>query len=404
MAISITKETILTGGAGNPISFSQIRDAFGGSAQNIKASTYLRNNDSDVDWDDENTITSRIPDATENIAVTTDNDWKVDSLRDTVSEYVVTQSGTNENLSFTDSDTDTWNGNLPRNVKKVFSVEGEIGATSVATTALSFDGDLYNLDINVSGSGAIYGAGGSNTGGDGGDALYVNNTYTERENSPTVEVISTGKIYSGGGGGTRGNDGADGSIPTCYNIGNSVYAGGGTANYYLEYGANGGKNQCPPGSDEYERHPLYSGGVVRGACRGAGAYRQSSDPWNPVNKTGYHCGDGDSSFCRTYIYYNAEPGAGGNGGDGGKGKGFANRNTAINLIPHKGNLGNPGSTRGCSGGSSTGQPGNPGNDGGDWGSSGSGSGGGSAGKAVFKRNVVVNQYTDNTLKGSIVDI
>lgn len=401
MAISITKETILTGGAGNPISFSQIRDAFGGSAQNIKASTYLRNNDPDVDWDDENTITSRIPDATENIAVATDNDWKVDSLRDTVSEYVVTQSSTDENLSFTDSDTNTWNGNLSRNVKKVFNVEGEIGATSVATTALSFDGDLYNLDINVSGS--IYGAGGSNTGGDGGDALYVNNTYTGRENS--VEVVSTGKIYSGGGGGTRGNDGADGSPANCYERETRVvnFGDSGTGNYQYNLGMNGGADYCPSGWYEYARNPNYNG-AVRGVCRGAGAYRQSNDSWNATNKTGYHCGDGDASYCETYNYYTGGSGSGGDGGNGGSGKGFANKNTAITLSPHIGNPGNTGTSYNCPGGSSTGQSGNPGNSGGDWGVSGSGSGAGSAGKAVFKRNVVVNQYTDNTLKGSIVDI
>jgi len=73
MAVNITKTEHFTSGAGNPISFSQIRTEFGGSATNIKASTYLRNDDSEVDWDDESTITSRIPDATENADVESAN-------------------------------------------------------------------------------------------------------------------------------------------------------------------------------------------------------------------------------------------------------------------------------------------------------------------------------------------
>ena len=114
MAVNVTKTTHFTGGAGTQISFSQIRAEFGGSATNIKASTYLRNDDAAVDWDDESTITSRVPDATENVSVSTDNDWSVDSLRDTISNYLVTQSSTNTELSYSDNDTSTWNSNLSK--------------------------------------------------------------------------------------------------------------------------------------------------------------------------------------------------------------------------------------------------------------------------------------------------
>ena len=112
MAVNVTKTSHFTGGAGTQISFSQIRAAYGGDATNIKASAYLRNDDAAVDWDDEKTITSRVPDATENANVTTDNDWSVDSLRNTISNYLVTQSGTDTELELSDSNTATWNNNL----------------------------------------------------------------------------------------------------------------------------------------------------------------------------------------------------------------------------------------------------------------------------------------------------
>ena len=43
MAINVSKTSHFTDGAGTAISFSEIRAQFGGSATNVKASTYLRN-------------------------------------------------------------------------------------------------------------------------------------------------------------------------------------------------------------------------------------------------------------------------------------------------------------------------------------------------------------------------
>ena len=212
MAVNVTKTSHFTGGAGTQISFSQIRAQFGGDATNIKASTYLRNDDTAVDWNDESTITSRVPDATENSSVATDNNWSVDSLRDTISNYLVTQSGTDTEVEFSDSDSTTWNNNLSKNVPKTFDVTGIVHADSPTDDALRFDGDLYNLEIEVDQNGAIYGEGGD-VGGDGGDALYVNNTYTQRD----VKIRSYGKIWAGGGGGSSGNSGNDGNTLNCYN-------------------------------------------------------------------------------------------------------------------------------------------------------------------------------------------
>ena len=376
MAITKTKTSHFTGGSGNPISFSQIRAEYGGSATNIKASTYLRNTDDEVNWDDESTITSRVPDATENSAVGSDTNWKVDSLRDTISNYLVTQSGTNVELNYSDSDTSTWNNNLSKNIRKTFDVTGEIGANSPGDDALVFSGNLYNLDIEVDASGAVYGEGGA-VGGSGGDALYVNNTYSKSD----VKIRSYGKIWSGGGGGSNGNSGSTGASLNCFSISNL-----------------GARNNPCNGSGESLRGVVPTG--VRSRCRGGGWRRGQG--WNFANQSGYDCGTGYSYYCRRVDNFGVGGGPAGNGGNAGTGKGFSNRITAINVAPHKGNSGNSGNTNNCgaNGNSSTGSSGNSGNSGGDFGQG----SGGNAGHAILKKNAKVNHYTSNTLKGSIRDI
>ena len=385
MAVNVTKTSHFTGGAGTQISFSQIRAEFGGDATNIKASTYLRNDDAAVDWDDESTITSRVPDATENVSVATDNNWSVDSLRNTISNYLVTQSGTDTELEFSDSNTATWNNNLSKNVPKTFDVTGVVHADSPTDDALRFDGDLYNLEIEVDENGAIYGESG-NVGGDGGDALYVNNTYTQSD----VEIRSYGKIWSGGGGGTSGNDGNDGASLSCSET-NTVNR---TTNHNNKYG---GKNACNSNEKELTRNPI---GNIRSRCRGRGSRRGGG--WDQNNKSGYHCGTASKSKCEITTATTVGGGNKGFGGNGGVGKGWSNRNIAMSSSPHIGNSGNSGNTNSCAANSnnSTGNSGNSGNSGGDWGVSSQGI----AGRAIQKKGAKVNHYTDNTVKGSIVNI
>jgi len=161
MAVNISKVEKLTGSSG-PISFSQIKDEFGGNTTNIRASLYRRNDGDNVDWDGPNAskIEPKIPDATENQDIGSKNNWNVSALRNTVMEYNVTQSGSNEELAYFDSDTSTWNGNLNRNVLKKFDVTGTIFANQINKDALTFGGDLYNLEIEVDATGKIYGEGG----------------------------------------------------------------------------------------------------------------------------------------------------------------------------------------------------------------------------------------------------
>ena len=381
MAVNITKTEHFTSGAGNPISFSQIRSEYGGSTTNIKASTYLRNDDSEVDWDDESTITSRIPDATENADVASESNWTVDSLRDTITSYLVTQSGSDEELSYSDSNTDTWNNNLSKNVPKTFDVTGTVFANNVNDDALSFSGNLFNLDIEVDEDGEIYGEGGTGNGGNGGDALYVNNTNTKSK----VEIRSYGKIWSGGGAGTSGASGNSGSELTC--AGSTQI----TRNVTHSGQTGSGKSACSSGETELSRNP----NGVRNRCRGGGARKGQLGGWNSSNKTGYHCGNGSTSVCQSTFKYNAAGGAGGNGGAGGPGRGYSYQSGSL-----AGGSGNSGGSNSCGGSTSTGNSGSDGNAGGEWGQS----SGGSAGRAVLKKNAKVTYYTDDTLKGPIQDI
>ena len=157
--ISTVKKLVSTSG---PISFSEIRDEFGGNTANVRASLYRRNTGDDVDWDGPKAskIEPVIPDATENQDISSKNNWNVSALRNTVMEYNVTQSGSNEELAYFDSDTSTWNGNLNRNVLKKFDVTGTVFANQINKDALTFGGDLYNLEIEVDENGKIYGEGG----------------------------------------------------------------------------------------------------------------------------------------------------------------------------------------------------------------------------------------------------
>lgn len=379
MATNVTKTSHFTSGSGNPISFSEIRAAYGGSVNNVKASTYLRNTGSNVDWEATNasSISPKIPDATENSSVTSNNDWTVDSLRDTISKYVVTQTGTNNELDYSASDSSTWNSNLSKNILKDFNVNGTVKADSTSDDALKFSGDLYNLDINV--NGAIYGEGGAKD-SDGGDALYVNNTYTQ--SNVNLNIASDGKIWAGGGGGSDGSDGSDGSSLNCF-----------------VYNFPPAQNNSCGNLTTLTMNPVSAN--QRSRCRG-GSYRRGQG-WNQYNRTGYHCANVSLFTCRGKTNNNVPGGPGGNKGTGGVGKGYSNESKSINASPHKGNSGNSGNTNKCNvkGTSSTGNKGNSGNSGGDWGQDSTNT---SGGRSIQKKGVEVSGKTNDTVKGGIINI
>lgn len=388
MAVNITKSEKFTNPTSS-ISFSQIRSEFGGNSTNVRAATYRRNTSDQVDWNAENaaSIEPKIPDAKENENVTADNNWTVSKLRNSITDYTVTQTGSDEELSYTDSNTSTWNGNLSRNVLKRFNVNGTIYANEVSKDALSFDGSLYNLEIEVSNTGEILGEGGSAAGGNGGDALYINNTYSKSD----VEVRSYGKIYSGGGGGSPGSPGNTGPSLSCSS----------TSNFNTGNPFTGGRNlgDARPGQS-CRRARSGSTWVsanqnsVRNRCRGGGARRGASGEYPRGN---YQCSPFWTIRCRETNNFSISGGPGGSGGAGGRGRGYSYQTGSL-----AGSPGNSGGTNSCSGGVSRGNSGSPGNDGGDWGQT--IVGGGTAGAAIKKRNTRVEYYTQNTLKGPIQNV
>lgn len=377
MAFNTTQTKYFSSG---DISFSQIKNTFGGNTNNIKASDYLRNVGSNVDWD-LNQIIPKVPDSTENAAVSTDDDWTTSSLRNTINEYNVIQSGNDEELSFTSADTGTWNGNLNRNILKNFSITGTVYADEISKYALAMSGDLYNLEIDVESNGKVYGEGGAAGGGNGGSALYVNNTYTNSD----VELRVYGRVWSGGGGGIAGNSGNSGPSLTC-----SSTVGFNTSNPFIN-GMN--LSDAAPG---LSCRAARSGATwvnanqnsVRNRCRGGGARRGSG-----VYPSGnYQCSPHWTITCQQTNNFNLAGGSGGSGGSGGPGRGFSTLSSSL-----AGNSGNSGNCNSCSGSTSCGNSGNPGGSGGEWGES----AGGNAGIAVHKKNTRVEYYTVNTIKGPI---
>ena len=326
------------------------------------------------------------------------NDWKTSQLRDSIVEYNITQSGTDEELEFAPTNVPTWNNNLSKNVNKKMSVEGTIYADQTSKYALTFStGEYNNLTIDVPNGGKIYGEGGAAGGGNGGGALYVKNTASY--DNVSITIGSNGQIWAGGGGGRNGNSGNRGGTINCY--ANSLY----NASYFVDadrhYNGSTAGNACQTTNNRPSG--AYSINVqsanptsLRNRCRGGNI--RAGHGWNPNNFYGYQCSPGWSLLCQARVPNNVSGGNGGNGGSGGVGQGFSNQGG-----PGSGNSGNSGNTRRCNttGATSTGNSGNSGSSGGTWGVSGGG-GGGSAGFALLRRGATINSgQSSNNVKGQV---
>ena len=210
MAVTITATKYFTGTG--PIKFSEIRDTFGEPndgdvpGTNVRISDYKRNSTADIDWNEDNTISPRVPDATENAELSdTDSDIQISDYRNTIKQYDVEQSGNEEERVYADGNTTDWNNNLSKNINKNYDVNGTIYSNETSKYALTFEeGNYNNLYINVSGN--IYGEGGA-LGESGGGALYLNNKYDG--DKVRLSITTNGKVWAGGGGGVSGNDGTD---------------------------------------------------------------------------------------------------------------------------------------------------------------------------------------------------
>lgn len=127
------------------IKFSKIRDEFGFPGGTIKASELVR------DTDVQNT-NPKIPDATENSnilsSVSSGSNWKASHFRSSIKEYELFQYDTDTDVILSSL---SWNSNLSKNVKKKYKVIGKIGGTSSGGSALTVNGTIYNLTVEVSG-------------------------------------------------------------------------------------------------------------------------------------------------------------------------------------------------------------------------------------------------------------
>lgn len=341
MSASVSKTSLYTGTSS--ISFSSLRTNFVLSASGaISASGLLRT-----------TATSNtdpiVPDATENANIaTTQADWKTSQFRNSIKYYDVIQSGTDENTVSTPSTipfnigNQTWNSNLAKNIKKVMSITGTIGSVSTGTYACYFSGSAYNLKIEVTGTGKIYGQGGAaagqsgsgsaGQGGGGGPALYVNSS----SGSVNVNLISGAQVYGGGAGGSTGANGPNGAAANCTFSDLKTITGG----------CNAGCPGCAAGEDYVTcGNQTYCDQVFKG----------------PTYYT-------YTTTCR-YYYQVQKPGApGGIGGAGGTGKGYTTTRTDSPLL-NAANGPTSGTTGGCPTYGGSGTDGYRGSNGEDWGTS-----------------------------------
>lgn len=357
MSVAITKAGPYY--SSGPISFSSLRSNFKELASGeIKASEIRRNTLS-------SNIDPIVPDCTENSNISTSSNLKLSQFRNSIKYYYITQTGTDVNFNI---NSQSWNDNLNKNIKKWMYINGICGSNSTSLSAASFNSTTYNLTIDV--SGYIYGAGGSGgtsttiSGDSGGSALSVTSSGG---NNIVVFVRSTAQIYGGGGGGEKGLKGSDGSAGTCYN--STTTSGCGSA------------PGCPGG---YYETGTYGGGCCQSTCV----------CW-------FRC----CERCVNWIQYRncsqqytVSGGIGGEGGNGGPGRGYNYQS---------GSLAGAGGSAGTSGngcGSTDGLTGETGGSGGEWGKSGSNTNNtgnaGLPGRSILGSNYTVSgTLNSSTIKG-----
>jgi len=437
MAVTITATKYFTGTG--PIKFSEIRDTFGDlPGSNVRLSDYKRNSTGDIDWNEDSTISPRVPDATENAELSdADDNIQISDYRNTIKQYDVEQTGNEEERVYSDGNEAHWNNNLSKNINKNYDVTGTIYANETSKYALTFEeGNYNNLYINVSGN--IYGEGGSADSGDGGGALYLNNKYDG--DKVRLSIANNGRIWSGGGGGVDGVDGSDGDSLSCTRIKNWTAVNIKGSTHLCETATDNNcirpEFTCKQTTDGVDSNVTstnkpsgindsnvsWNKGVVKSGnrtrCRGSksnggvgrtGWIDSDNGDYLTVNYAKkdnvYQCSSRYTMSCTGQQPYTATGGTKGTKGNSGAGKGWTNRNTSINSAPHVGNAGNAGNCNTCEDGSgeSCGTAGNPGTRGGDWGQN--AHMGGSAGIAIRKTTkVIINNANPNNVKGPINNI
>lgn len=411
-----------------PISFRSLQTTFGGNENDIKFSSYKRDNES---------LDPLVPDATENSSIPDkDENLSIEGFRDSINQYDIVQSGNDENISF-----ETYfNQNLSKNVFKNLNITGTCYSTDVNEYAASLDvntENVLNLDIDISSTGKIHGAGGNPNinSGNGGGALYVE-TGSGTKNF-NLNISSGGQLWSGGG---AGSDGTDGNTvtATCNQTRTSTGRSTSRESYTVQGNpiyvrlTTGPFNASPSRWTSYSNalsstrracqsiNPALrtTGLTLRGAlstgnpeCLNSGRAWAANEPCS--KDIGWFC-SGDvftgayntggtfrretrRSYTITNNHSETVSATGGTKGTGGIGQGYSQTKTS-------GNSGSPGNTTPCrsgwSGPGAIGNPGNDGNPGGDWGQDSAGT----AGDAVSygKGNLTISGDSTNTFKGKKV--
>lgn len=191
------------------ISFSQLRQQF--RAANIDGSFDTDN--AAISISDFYRVTSLadtdpvVPDSTENNGIPTTGTISLSEYRNSIKYYFLNQTGTDSNL---DLDAQNYNGNINRNIRKRFRINGTCGSSNTGNPAAAFNATATNVRLEMMNTGQVQGASGPNgvvndgQGQDGGVALSLISTGG---NNNVVFLNPTTNVYGGGGGGDGGRNG-----------------------------------------------------------------------------------------------------------------------------------------------------------------------------------------------------
>jgi len=410
----------------------------------VPFSSFYRKTDKDLtrndfDFNNNNVF---VPDATENATVATSgpisfSDFRGQSNQGVIKEYVITQSNHSVNL---DLDGQSWNSNLNKNVPKIANINGRLTSGSAPSgqshagynhksgSALHFDAEAYNLNINVdtatgdtnnfNSATGVFGHGGQGgttnqtNGNAGGTAMYVRQVSNRSGASAIIRVnTNSGRLFGGGGGGEGGRAGNNGNAKTCeffstsngnnLNTGSTIRSkdscnnnpGSHCFNSVTRRGKIGFPNVMAGGG---WRGTSCNGNNGRKRCRGHGRFRGNAGQMG--------CFSDLTKRCKYHHVFSGNTPSGGAGGGGGQGKGAngpagaggagggrtnSNCNTGNvknnGTAPNNGTSGKSGGGFGAGGGNNTGRSGS----------------GGAAGYALFtptKSQVFLTNHSNN--KGS----
>lgn len=378
------------------LTFSELQSTFGGhdGNRNVKFSTYKR------DPISEDPV---VPDSTENrqAGISSDTNLSIDTFRGSNKTYDVTvNSGIYQNVQFQNY----FNNNLKYNIPKTIQVDGTVVSENHQQFAAEIDmpndanGDpesIQNLEMEVTNTGAIYGAAPPKA-AKGGGALYIESGANNRR--VNIKTSGDGKIWAAGGGGVDGENGR-GATGNCeWDEQNNYRRNAATA--------------CTPyhvASTNYPCNVNFSGG--RG-CFGKGGYGCNRRCGNCVKSS--TCSNPERRGCtpnpnRATRHWNRDVRrigmsvSGGRKGTGGQAQGW--KNGAIQNA-ETGNPGTSGGSDSCSspysGTPIRGGSGNPGNPGGTWGVSPQGSA--AAGEAIKHKGVVNIEKNEDQIKGTILKV